>query len=504
MPHLAILIATLGGPINADLSTLNSSLAQGKLSSVELTQFYIERADDLDTGLQGLRSILARNPRALNEAQRLDDLRAEGTTLGPLHGIPILIKDNVETSELPTTAGSLSLQDNQTRRDAPIVARLRSAGAIILGKSNLSEWANIRSPQSTSGWSAIGGLTRNPYDRDRSACGSSSGSGAAVAADLAAAAIGTETDGSITCPAAMNGLVGFKPTVGLLPRTHIVPISNSQDTPGPMTRTVRDAAIMMTIMAGSDPADEATKQADAHSVDFASQLDTDSLKGARLGILWFHTDWCTDPQLSAFERNLEALRQAGAELVDIRTFSGMEEIHNDELKVLLHELKRDMNAYLHTLPDDDGPKSIEEVIAFNSSNADREMPYFGQEFFEMAAATNDEDDAAYRLARKRNLEATGLNGIDRLMADNNVIALIAPTTGPAFEITLGSGDQFAGSATTLPAVSGYPHLTVPAGMVNGLPVGLSFIGSAWSDARILSLGYAFEQLDQWRSPPLAP
>ena len=275
MPHLAILIATLGGPINADLSTLNSSLAQGKLSSVELTQFYIERADDLDTGLQGLRSILARNPRALEEAQRLDDLRAEGTTLGPLHGIPILIKDNVETSELPTTAGSLSLQDNQTRRDAPIVARLRSAGAIILGKSNLSEWANIRSPQSTSGWSAIGGLTRNPYDRDRSACGSSSGSGAAVAADLAAVAIGTETDGSITCPAAMNGLVGFKPTVGLLPRTHIVPISNSQDTPGPMTRTVRDAAIMMTIMAGSDPADEATKQADAHSVDFASQLDTD-------------------------------------------------------------------------------------------------------------------------------------------------------------------------------------------------------------------------------------
>ncbi len=501
MPCTLIISAVLCGLLNSDIETITTAMSRGDTSSKELTQFYIVRAEALDSGERGLHCILAHNPNAIADANRLDAQRARGIVKGPLHGVPILVKDNIETRELPTTAGSLALVNNRTGRDATVVERLRSAGAVILGKSNLSEWANIRSSNSSSGWSAVGGLTRNPYNRDRTACGSSSGSGAAVAADLATAAIGTETDGSVTCPAAMNGLVGLKPTVGLLPRTHIVPISHSQDTAGPMTRTVKDAAIMLSVMAGSDPLDAASASADLHKMDYTDALDSNALKNSRLGVLWFHTDWCEPEQLTAFEEQLEALRKAGAVLVDIREFPDMEAIHTDEMTVLLHELRSDMATYLSSLPGKDHPRTLNDIISFNRTHADQEMPHFGQEFFEMAVSPGSASESQYAEAHTRAHAAAGPNGIDRLVAEHNLTALIAPTTGPAFEITLGEGDAFAGASSTLPAVAGYPHLTVPAGMVDGLPVGLSFIGPAWSEDRLLALGYAFEQLKQWRIPP---
>ncbi|MDG1838903.1 MAG: amidase [Phycisphaerales bacterium] len=501
MPCTLIIGAVLCGLLNSDIETITTAMDRGETSSEKLTQFYIVRAEAIDAGEQGLHCILANNPNAIADAIRLDAQRARGSVKGPLHGVPILIKDNIETRELPTTAGSLALVNNRTGRDATVVQRLRDAGAVILGKANLSEWANIRSPKSSSGWSAVGGLTRNPYNRDRSACGSSSGSGAAVAADLVTAAIGTETDGSVTCPAAMNGLVGLKPTVGLVPRTHIVPISHSQDTAGPMTRTVKDAAIMLTVMAGSDPLDAASASADLHKMDYTGALDSNALKNSRLGVLWFHTDWCSPEQLTAFEQQLEALQKAGAVLVDIRAFPDMETIYTDEMAVLLHELRSDMAVYLNSLPGEDHPRTLNDIIAFNRTHAEREMPHFGQEFFEMAVSTDTTSELQYAEAHARAHAAAGPNGIDRLLAEHNLTALIAPTTGPAFEITLGEGDAFAGGSTTLPAVAGYPHLTVPAGMVDELPVGLSFIGPAWSEAKLLALGYAFEQLKQWRTPP---
>ena len=419
---------------------------------------------------------------------------------GLLAGVPILIKDNIETRELPTTAGSLALVDNFTERDAPLVARLRAAGAIILGKANLSEWANIRSPESSSGWSAVGGLTRNPHTLAQSACGSSSGSAAAVAAGLAPAAIGTETDGSITCPAAMNGIVGFKPTVGLVSRTHIVPISESQDTAGPMTLTVEDAASLLTVMAGSDPLDPRTAEADARRVDYRAALDADSLRGARIGVARFLMGYSEGTD-AVFEQRLQDLRDAGVVLVDITEGPDRAAIGQAEFAVLMTELRVGMNAYLATTDPAEVPsRTLADLIAFNRAEP-RELEHFGQEFFELAEATQGLDDPAYLEARANSLRMAGPEGIDRLLAEHDVEILIAPTTGPAWEITLGEGDTFSGSASQLPAVAGYPHLTVPMGFVGDLPVGMSFIGPAWSDARVLSLGYAFEQRTQARRPP---
>lgn len=419
--------------------------------------------------------------------------------VAPLFGVPILIKDNIETRELPTTAGSLALANNDTERDAPLVARLRAAGAIILGKANLSEWANIRSPQSSSGWSAVGGLTRNPYDLSRSACGSSSGSAAAVAAGLAPAAIGTETDGSITCPAAMNGIVGFKPTVGLVSRTHIVPISESQDTAGPMTLTVEDAAILLTWMAGTDPLDPRTAEADARRTDYRAALDANSLNGARIGVARFLTGYSPETD-AVFEQRLQDLRDAGAILVEITEGPDQAAIGQAEILVLLTELRHGMNAYLaSTDPAEVPTRTLADLIAFNRATP-AELEHFGQEFFELAEATRM-DDPAYLEARDTARRLAGPEGIDRLLAEHDVEILIAPTTGPAWEITLGDGDAYQGSASQLPAVAGYPHLTVPMGFVGDLPVGMSFIGPAWSDARVLSLGYAFEQRTQARRPP---
>ncbi len=421
---------------------------------------------------------------------------ASGWSAGDgLAGMPILIKDNIETRDMPTTAGSLALIDNAPGRDAPLVARLREAGAVIVGKANLSEWANIRSTGSTSGWSAVGGLTRNPHVLDRNTCGSSSGSGAAVAAGIVPAAIGTETDGSIVCPAAANGIVGFKPTVGLVSRTHVIPISESQDTAGPMTRTVRDAALVLTALAGTDPADPVTAGADARRVDYAAALDAGSLNGLRVAVLRFHTGYskATD---AVFDQALEAMRAQGAVLVEITEGPDMGALGKVEFQVLLTEFKAGLNAYLATTDPAQVPyRRLSDIIAFNRGEP-RELVLFDQDIFEMAEATAGLDDPAYREALATSRRLSREEGIDRLMAEHDVRVLVAPTGGPAWPTDLINGDHFGGSSSRLPAVAGYPHLTVPMGFVGPLPVGISFIGGQWDDASVLSYGYAFEQATQ--------
>ena len=434
-----------------------------------------------------LHSVIALDPTALDQARRVDLSGQRGL----LAGQPILVKDNVEVAgPLPTTAGSLSLAGNVTNRDAPLVTRLRSEGAIVLGKTNLSEWANIRSNNSSSGWSAIGGQVRNPWALDRNACGSSSGSGAAIAAGLVRLAIGTETDGSVTCPAAINGIVGLKPTVGLVSRTHIVPISVSQDTAGPMAATVGEAAALLTVIAGSDPADLATAEADRRKVDYAARLDANSLRGKRIGVMRFASGFGTE---AAFEMALATLRSKGAILVDIKRFDDSA-IGDNELQVLLTEFKAGLDDYLRGSPAAIPVRSLADVIAFNQAHQKQEMPLFGQDLFEKAQKTKGLADPAYKRARSVSFRAAGSNGIDRLLRDYRIVALVGPTMPPAWKIDAVNGDQIAGGgAGSLAAVAGYPHLTVPMGLVKGLPVGLSVIGPKWSDSLLLSLGYAYEQ-----------
>ena len=419
-----------------------------------------------------------------------------------ISGLPIILKDNIETADMPTTAGSLALIDNAPGRDAPLVTRLRSGGAVILGKANLSEWANIRSGNSISGWSAVLGQTRNPYDPARTPCGSSSGSAAAVAVGLAPAAIGTETDGSITCPASVNGVVGFKPTVGLVSRTHIVPISHSQDTAGPITTTVEDAAIVLTAIAGSDPLDPATAEADTRKVDYRAALDAGSLQGARLGVMRFLLPNYSAETRAEFERALANLRAAGAEIVEITEApENFRQIGGWELTVLLTELKHDLNLYLaSTDPAQVRTRTLADVIAFNAAEP-RETVLFGQELFELAEATGGLSDPAYVEARARSFQAAGPDGIDRMMAIHELVALIAPTTSRAWTNDPDDDDDGQGSASRLAAVAGYPHLTVPMGFDRGMPVGISFIGGKWDDARILSLGHAYERRTGERRPP---
>ena len=421
---------------------------------------------------------------------RVGERAREAASL-PLAGRTVLVKDNIETREWPTTAGSLALKDNMTGRDAPLIARLREAGGLVLGKTNLSEWANIRSTQSSSGWSAVGGQTRNPHAIDRNPCGSSSGSGAAVAAGFAWAAIGNETDGSITCPASANGIVGFKPTVGLVSRTHVVPISHSQDTAGPMARTVGDAALLLNAIAGSDPADPATAEADARQADYAAGLAAASLAGVRIGVLRKQVGE-NAKVARVFERALRDLASAGAELVEIE-FEPDEQMGEDEFAVLLFEFREDLAAYLRSSPAEIPVRTLEEVIAFNEAHAEQELRWFGQEIFHMAAAATDR--AAYEQARARSLRAAGADGIDRLLAEHRVSLLVAPTEGPAWPIDLVLGDHFTGGigAGNLAAIAGYPHLSVPMGAVEGLPVGLSMIGAKWDDAAVLRAGAAYEK-----------
>ena len=437
-----------------------------------------------------INAVIALDPTALDQARALD---RRGKS-GPLRGMPVLIKDNVETvGPLPTTAGSLALRANVTGRDAPLVARLRAAGGVVLGKTNLSEWANIRSDSSISGWSAVGGQTRNPFALTRSPCGSSSGSGAAVGAGIVEAAIGTETDGSITCPSAVNGIVGLKPTVGLVSRTHVVPISHSQDTPGPMARDVRTAALLLSAIAGSDPADPVTQEADRHKDDYVAALRPDALRGVRLGVLRWATGWHAGVD-ARFDAALAVLKAQGAVLVDITDAPDRTQIAENEYKVLMTELKSDLNAYLSTTPSVVKARTLGQLIAFNKDHAEKELVLFGQSAFVTAEATKGTEDPEYLKALELSRRLAGPEGLDRMLAKGNVIALIAPTAPPAWFIDPVNGDQAPfGGAGALAAVAGYPHLTVPMGGLFGLPVGLSFIGPRWSEAKLLALGYAFEQ-----------
>lgn len=460
--------------------------ANDVIAAFERTETQIATIARLDDALAGpqLNAVIVVNSDASIEAARQAD-----TAL--LKGRTVLVKDNIETREWPTTAGSLALKDNMTGRDAPLIARLRANGGVVLGKTNLSEWANIRDRSSSSGWSAIGGLTRNPHALDRTACGSSSGSGAAVAAGMAWAAIGTETNGSITCPASINGIVGFKPTVGLVSRTHVVPISATQDTAGPMARSVHDAALLLSAIAGSDPADAATAEAGTYATDFTHGLADYSLKGVRIGVLRGQVG--SHAGVSAlFDKALADLEAAGAVLVDVE-YDWPEGFWQRSLTVLLYELQRDMNAYLGTLPDPALPDTLGDLVAFNKANAGAEMRWFGQSLFEQSLEATDE--TAYRAALEANLKATRQDGIDRLLAENTVAFLVAPTAEPAWSIDLVNGDHQGNGvgAGSLPAIAGYPHVTVPMGAVEGLPVGLSIFAGQWQDHAVLKAGAAYER-----------
>ncbi|MGZ8377802.1 MAG: amidase [Gemmatirosa sp.] len=486
------------------VAELQDHMAAGRHSARAIAQAYLARIAALDHAGPTVRSVIEVNPDALEIADRMDAERRGGRVRGPLHGIPVLLKDNVDTGDrMMTSAGSLALATAPAPRDAFVAARLREAGAVILGKTNLSEWANFRSTRSSSGWSGRGGQTRNPYALDRSPCGSSSGSGVAVAANFAALAVGTETDGSIVCPASANGLVGFKPTLGLVSRSGIVPIAHSQDTAGPMTRTVRDAALLLGALAsgGADPRDSATRAAQAHVVaDYAAGLDAGALKGARIGVarefFGFH------PQVDqVMEDAVRAVREAGAVLVDDVKLPTRGRFDAGEFQVLLWEFKADLNAYLAERGATSPVRTLADVIAFNERERAREMPWFGQEIMLQAQAKSALTDPKYRTTLARNRRQAGAQGIDAMLAKHRLDAVIAPTGGPAWTIDLLNGDHFGGGYSSASAVAGYPHVTVPAGSVGGLPVGLSFFAGAWSDARLLRLAYAFEQATRHRRPP---
>jgi amidase len=479
-----------------------AAMQAGTLTSEALVQDYLARIAELDRKGPRLNSVIALNPHALADARKLDAERKAGHVRGPLHGLPVLLKDNIESADgTATTAGSLALVDNVTGRDAPLVKRLTDAGAVILGKANLSEWANFRSTHSISGWTGVAGLVRNPYSLDRTACGSSAGSAVAVSAGLVTLAVGTETDGSVTCPSAINGVVGLKPTVGLVSRTFVVPISPEQDTPGPMARTVRDAAAMLNAMAGSDPADAWTKEADARKADYLAGLRPDALRGVRVGVLRMTAG--RSPQTDAvFEDALTALRKAGAVLVEIKPpdDAAMSAISTNEGAALRVEFKAALNGYLLTTPPKVSARTLDALVAFNNKDS-RETPLFGQEIFEDAINTPPITDSTY-LQRRETARRLAREALDHMLNENDVEVLVGPSTGPASIVDPIDGSRSLGSYSTLPAVSGYPHLTVPMGNVSGLPVNLSLIGPAWSEAKLLAFGYAFEQATHARIDPL--
>lgn len=481
------------------IAVLQSDLATHRVTSEQLVRLYLARIKAIDVRGPALNSVIAINPDAPAIARALDAERKTKGARGPLHGIPILVKDNIETADpVPTTAGSLYLKDNITRRDAPAIARLRAAGAIILGKANLSEWANFRSLHGISGWSAVGGLVKNPYVLDRSVCGSSSGSGAAVAASLAAAAIGTETDGSLVCPGSLTGVVALKPTVGLVSRMHIVPIAQSQDTPGPMARSVADAALLLSVMAGSDPTDAATLEADTRKSDYFAALKNASLKGRRFGVAKRDPNAPTLTD-SLMDKAFAVLKSAGAVIVEIDMPKIAHELGDTEFVVLQAEFKHGLADYFAGLPGDGERKSLAGAIAFNTSGS-RELTLFGQEIFESAQKAPNITDPPYMEARDT-LRNFSRHTLDGLFAKYHLDALIRATDDPAFRIDAVKGDNDSSNAAFLPATAGYPHLTVPAGHVNGLPVGLSFMGPAWSEAALLRLGAAFEKRAAARRRP---
>ncbi|HEX7916127.1 amidase [Rudaea sp.] len=480
---------------------LAQKLQRKELNAHALAQQHLDRIAAIDKAGPAINAVIELNPDALAIADRLDAARKSGKVYSPLHGIPVLIKDNIDTADrMHTTAGSLALADSIAAQDATVVAKLRAAGAVILGKTNLSEWANFRSNHSTSGWSGRGGLTKNPYALDRNACGSSSGTGAAIAANLAVAGIGTETDGSIVCPASANGIVGIKPTLGLVSRAGIVPIAHSQDTAGPMARSVADAAILLGAIAGSDSRDAATKDADKHRTDYTKALDAKSLHGARIGVVRQFTGF--DPATEKlFDAAIARLKAAGAIVVDPVELPNLGKYDDDEGIVLQYEFKADINAYLAQLAPGAKARSLADLIAFNEAHADGEMSWFGQETFEKSQKRGTLQDKEYLDALARSKRLAGPEGIDAALAKDHLDALIAPTSGPAWTTDLVNGDHFSGSSSTPAAVAGYPAVTLPMGFVHHLPVGISFFGTAWSDAKLIGYAYAFEQATLARRPP---
>ncbi len=484
----------------ATIAALQSAMGRGDQTARSIAEVYLGRITALDKGGPQLNSVIELNAEALQIADALDRERKSGGVRGALHGIPVLLKDNIDTGDsMQTTAGSLALVGAPAPRDAFVVERLRRAGALILAKTNLSEWANFRSTHSTSGWSGRGGQTRCPYVLERNPCGSSSGSGAAIAANLAMVAVGTETDGSVVCPASANGLVGLKPTLGLVSRAGIIPLAHSQDTAGPMARTVRDAAILLNAMTGADPRDPLTATSAGHvSLDYTTTLDPSALRGKRLGVVrsYFGFDLSVD---RVMEASLAALREGGATLVDPVVLPHAGEYDDSEGVVLRYEFKADIAAYLASRTG--VPRTLEALIAYNSQHADVEMPWFGQELFEQSAAKGPLTDKAYLNALKRNHRLSRGEGIDAALRSHRLDALVAPTGGPAWMTDLVAGDHFTGGYSTASAVAGYPHITVPAGFVHGLPVGISFFAGAWAEPALLGIAYAFEQSTGARRPP---
>ncbi|HEX5693680.1 MAG TPA: amidase [Arenimonas sp.] len=484
--------------IELDVAEAGRRMANGELSSRQLTQAYLDRIAAIDDDGPTLNAVIELAPDALAQADALDAERAAGEVRGPLHGIPVLIKDNIDVAGLVNSAGSLALAEHRPADDAFLVARLRAAGAVVLGKTNLSEWANFRSSRSTSGWSSRGGQTRNPYVLDRNPCGSSAGTGAAIAASLATVGVGTETDGSILCPSAVNGLVGLKPTVGLVSRDGIIPISVSQDTAGPMARTVADAAALLTAMAAADPADPAGAGAEGKTADYLAVLDPKALAGKRIGVLRQAMGY--HPAVdAATERAIEALRAAGAEVVDPVEIATWRQWGGAEFEVLLYEFKHGLNTYL---ADSGAPvASLEALVAWNRENADRAMPFFDQELFEQALAKGPLTELAYLQARADARRLAGEEGLLALLREKQLDAVVAPTTGPAWPTDPVLGDHFTGAGYGVAAVAGTPGITVPMGEAHGLPLGLSFMGRAWSEADLLAMAYAFEQATRARRPP---
>ena len=488
--------------VEADIATLQAAMQSGKTTSQALVRAYLSRIRAIDKSGPRINSVIELNPDAIRIARELDKERKAGKTRGPLHGIPVLIKDNIATQDaMQTTAGSLALVGARAPRDAFVVTRLREAGAVILGKTNLSEWANFRSTRSTSGWSSRGGLTKNPYALDRNTSGSSSGSGAAIAASLAAVAVGTESDGSIVSPAQANGIVGFKPTLGLISRDGIVPIAHSQDTSGPMARTVADAAALLSVLAGADARDGVTKEAASRATDYSKFLDRDGLKGKRIGVVRGQFGGKNDLASAVVEKALDVLKARGATLIDLPELPNASKYGQSEYDVLLYEFKADMAAYLAEFAPNLPIKSLADIITFNEKNRDRVMPYFAQEHMARAAAKCGLDSKEYLDALANNLKFSREEGIDKALQDSQLDALVAPSGSPAWLTDFIRGDNSGGGFSSPAAVAGYPHITVPAGFVSGLPVGISFVGTAWSEPKLIAMAYAFEQASKHRRAP---
>jgi amidase len=484
------------------IGELQEGMKSGRFSSKSVTEAYLARIDAIDKRGPAINAVIELNPDAVAIAEAFDRERKEKGARGPLHGIPILIKDNIDTHDrMHTTAGSLALAENMAPRDSNVAQRLREAGCVIIGKTNLSEWANFRSTHSTSGWSGRGGQTRNPYILDRNPCGSSSGTGAGIAANLAAIGIGSETDGSIVCPSSANALVGIKPTLGVVSRSGIIPIAHSQDTAGPMARSVRDAAILLGALTGVDDRDPITAKSKGrvHS-DYTKFLDPNGLKGARIGVARQYFGF-SDQVDRLMKGAIEVITKLGATIVDPANMATSGKYDETETEVLLYEFKADVNKYLAGLAPGVKPRTLADLIKFNAEHSDQEMPYFGQEQFEKAEKKGPLTSEKYRKALAKNHRMSRTEGIDAVIKKHKLDAVIAPTGGPVWPTDLANGDHFTGGYSTASAVAGYPHITVPAGLVFGLPVGLSFFAGAWSEPTLIKFAYAYEQATKARRGP---